>query len=123
MSKSEYLNQTETYSRIALKAQNQCRQTLATLIEMKNPRRTMFVKQQYNAVNQQVNHGQPESQSENSKNSEKPANKLLEVEACERLDIGTQREAVPANPQLETVGAVDRPKKQGRKRQSKPKRS
>jgi len=123
MSKSEYLNQTETYSRIALKAQNQCRQTLATLIEMKNPKRATFIKQQNNNVgNQQVNNGQPVSQSENSKNSEKPANKLLEVETCERLDIGTQRETVPANPQLETVGTVDRPKKQSRKKQGKPER-
>ncbi len=123
MSKSEYLNQTETYSRIALKAQNQCRQTLGTLIELKNPKRATFIKQQNNAMNQQVNNGQPVSQSENSKNSEKPANKLLEVEPSERLDIGTQRETVPANPQLETVGTVDRPKKQSRKKQGKPERS
>lgn len=39
----------------ALKAQNQCRQTLAALAEIKNPRRTTLIGQQNNATNQQVN--------------------------------------------------------------------
>ncbi|MGH8608246.1 MAG: hypothetical protein ACREX9_12750 [Gammaproteobacteria bacterium] len=43
---AQYLNQHQTYMLLALKAQNQCRQTLAALAEIKNPRRTTFVGQQ-----------------------------------------------------------------------------
>ena len=35
---------------VAMKAMNQCRQTLHTLGELKNPRRSTFVKQQNNAL-------------------------------------------------------------------------
>ena len=35
-------------SKIGLKAQNQCRATIATLSEMKNPKRSTFIKQQNN---------------------------------------------------------------------------
>jgi hypothetical protein len=40
---------------IALKAQNKSRQTLVTLIEFKNPTKTTFIRQQNNAISQQVN--------------------------------------------------------------------
>ena len=43
--KAEYVNTLETYSKIALKAQDQARKTLATLAEIKNPKRTAFIKQ------------------------------------------------------------------------------
>ncbi|MGH8646968.1 MAG: hypothetical protein ACREX4_21935 [Gammaproteobacteria bacterium] len=62
---------------LALKAQNQCRQTLAALAEIKNPRRTTFIGQQNNATNQQVNNvGGP---SETRKNPETRENELLEA--------------------------------------------
>ena len=41
----EYLPAMETYLRLALKAQAQCRATLQTLAEIKNPRPVAFVKQ------------------------------------------------------------------------------
>jgi hypothetical protein len=41
----EYLQATETYLRLALKAQAQCRATLQTLAEIKNPHPVAFVKQ------------------------------------------------------------------------------
>jgi len=114
------LHQLEVYSRIALKAQNQSRQTLATLIELKNPRRTQFIKQQNNAQNQQINNGEPVNiaDQENSKDSENPANKLLEEESHERLDTGTQAETVTVNSELETMGEIDRSKKRRRKAKS-----
>jgi len=55
--KSDYLDQMEVSGRLALKAQNQCRATLATLAEIKNPKRATFIKQQNHAVNQQINNG------------------------------------------------------------------
>jgi len=57
---SEYINAAEIYLRLALKAQAQCRTTVETLVEMKNPRPVAFVSQA-NISNgpQQVNNGTP----------------------------------------------------------------
>jgi hypothetical protein len=41
---AEYFNQLQIYSKLALKAQNQCRQTVATLANMKAPKNTTFIK-------------------------------------------------------------------------------
>ena len=41
----EYLPAAETYLRLALKAQAQCRATVEALAEIKNPRPVAFVKQ------------------------------------------------------------------------------
>ena len=52
----EHLQATDTYMRLAMRAQSQCRATLQTLGELKNPRQVAFVKQA-NIANghQQVN--------------------------------------------------------------------
>ena len=92
----------ELLSKIALKAQNQCRTTVATLSEMKSPKRATFIKQQNNAVNQQINQGK------NSKKSDKPANELLEKTDGKRLDTRTTGETIGTNQDLETVGEVNR---------------
>lgn len=52
MAHSKYLDEIEAYAKIALRAQNQCNRTLKTLLEFKHPKRTTFIKQQNNAVNQ-----------------------------------------------------------------------
>ena len=46
---------TDTYLRLALRAQGQCRATLETVANIKNPRPVAFVKQANIAHNQQVN--------------------------------------------------------------------
>jgi HD superfamily phosphohydrolase len=92
----------ELFARFALKAQNQCRSTVATLSEMRNPKRATFVKQQNNAVNQQINQG------ENSKNLSNPANELLEKTHGERLDTRETKAPIGTNQDLETVGEVMR---------------
>src|SRR5512135_1761772 len=57
---SEYLSATETYLRLALKAQSQCRATLETLAAIKNPQPVAFVRQANIAAGpQQVNNGVP----------------------------------------------------------------
>ena len=63
------LGATETYMRLAMKAQSQCRTTLETLIEAKQPRSVAFVKQA-NIANghQQVNNGDARGQSVNQPN-------------------------------------------------------
>lgn len=57
-SQAEYMPQLETYLRLALKAQGQCRATLETLATIKNPAPVAFVRQA-NIANgpQQVNNG------------------------------------------------------------------
>ena len=104
MAQAEYMTNLETYSRIALKAQNQCRQTLATLVELKNPKKATFIKQQNTAVNQQINQG------ENLKNSEYPANKILEEIPSERLDTRTPQAAIGVNQEVEAMGENHRTK-------------
>ena len=58
----EHMGATDTYLRLALKAQGQCRATLETLANIKNPRPVAFVKQA-NITNgpQQINNGSSEA--------------------------------------------------------------
>ena len=95
---SEYLNHLQIYSKIALKAQSQCRQTLAALAEIKNPKRTTFIKNQ--ATNQQVNFN------ENSeKNNQNQSNELLTGNNYETLDARGTTTPIPDNKEMATVGA------------------
>jgi hypothetical protein len=106
----EHINAAEIYLRIGLKAQAQCRATLETLFEMKNPRPVAFVKQA-NIANgpQQVNNGVPPVGSPS--HTETPAhqsNELLELNHEQRLDTRTKDAAGGAHSQLETVDAIQR---------------
>jgi hypothetical protein len=89
----EFLNGTEIYSNMAFKAQKQCRQTLRALHEVQHPRRTTFVNQQNNALNQQVNNNS--TKEDFQKNS---ANELLTEVQYEKMDTGRTVEAVAAHP-------------------------
>ena len=96
----------EAYMRMALRAQSQCRTTLETLANIKNPP-TVFARQANIAHGpQQVNNGTPEPGSRAGK-SENPQNQLLEADYGERLDTGTAGAAIGADPQLATVDAIN----------------
>ncbi|GEM_PF-987141 len=99
----------EAYARIALKAQNQSRQTLAVLVELKNPKRTTFIKQQNNANNQQVNNAEEKiKKGKNSKKTNKLANELLlEESKDEAVDFKSQKKTSKANQPMEAVGKVN----------------
>jgi hypothetical protein len=84
-----YPDAAETYMRLAFKAQSQCRSTVETLAEMKNPAPVAFVRQANiaNGPQQVVNNGvaipnQPTRAGEN----EISPNKLLEDQHGEQLD-------------------------------------
>ncbi len=63
----EYINAAETYMRLALKAQSQCRATIETLAALKNPAPVAFVRQANIAHGpQQVNNAPPPAPSESS---------------------------------------------------------
>jgi hypothetical protein len=83
----EHLHASETYMRLALKSQAQCRATVETLADIKAPRAVAFV-QQANIANgpQQVNNGTQGLASElRAGESEKSTNELLEESRGERL--------------------------------------
>lgn len=70
------MNIAETYMRLALKAQSQCRTTLEALSEIKNP--PIFAKQANIAHNQQVNNGVSVADSSRARENKNPQNKLLD---------------------------------------------
>lgn len=101
----EYLSAAETYMRLGLKAQSQCRATLETLAAIKNPSPVTFVKQANVAHTQQVNNGAvPEAS--RARESENQPNKLLEQQPNEWMDSGTAQAPVGADSALATVGTV-----------------
>lgn len=99
----DYLKQFEANLKLALKAQNQCRMTLETLSNIKNP--PVVYAKQANISNgpQQINNGTlpPASHAEKTQNQQ---NELLEVQHGERLDTGTAGQTIGSHPAMETVG-------------------
>ena len=109
----EYLDATDTYLRLALKAQSQCRATLETLAAIKNPP-VVFAKQANIAHGpQQVNYERgsiPRVEQIKSQPIE-----LLEHEHAERLESSTTRAASGRDRALETMVSIYRPAIEQRK--------
>ncbi|MEP7244770.1 MAG: hypothetical protein ABI885_13975 [Gammaproteobacteria bacterium] len=81
----EYIGAAETYLRLGLKAQSQCRATLETLAAIKNPAPVTFVKQANVAHGpQQVNN--PPTEVSRARESENQPGKLLEQQRNEWMD-------------------------------------
>lgn len=102
---------------LGLKAQAQCRATLQTLAEIKNPRTAVaFVKQQNIASgHQQVNNGVAQTDANaispatgshaHTENPQVLRNELLEDNNGNRLDTGAQSAAIRPDTDMATVGA------------------
>lgn len=92
----EYIDAADRYLRLALKAQAQCRATIETLAEMKNPR--LVIARQANIANgpQQVNNGQTPRAEE----KQNLPNELLEECDGARLDHGAAFATSGGNPNL-----------------------
>jgi hypothetical protein len=118
----EYLDAAETYFRLGLRMQSQCRATLETLGQLKNPSQVAFVKQA-NIANgpQQVNNGTPSDPARVVEN-EIPPTKLLEDQHDKWMDPGAQEAASRLNQALEALGALDRPEDARGKGEGEPKR-
>jgi hypothetical protein len=103
MNMGEYLDASERYLRLALKAQNQCRMTLETLSNIKNP--PVIYAKQANIANgpQQVNNGAVKAVE-----TQNPPNKLLEQGHDQRVDIPTQGGTGTSNSAVKTVEARNR---------------
>lgn len=102
MASAEYLSSYQAYSAVAMKAQNLCRMTAATLADMKNPVRATFIKN--TAYNQQINVGEKTSMNSSEKNKAESTNELL----CEGTDAPMDTEGTSTtsgiNSEMEAVG-------------------
>ena len=104
----EYMGACDTYLRLALKAQSQCRATLETIAEIKNP--PIVIARQANVTTgpQQVNNGIPADVASRARQLESAPNQLLEESHGEQLDCGTKGAATGIDSQLAAVGEFDR---------------
>ncbi|MBL8226389.1 MAG: hypothetical protein JNM50_13780 [Chromatiales bacterium] len=100
----EYIDAADTYLRLALKAQSQCRTTLEALVALKRP--PVVIAQQTNVTTgpQQVNNGVVGQPGENKKQP----NELLEVNHGERLDTRAAGTAGGSDTGLAAVGGLHR---------------
>jgi len=103
----DMINQIQVFTDIAFRSQTQCRKTLAVLAELKHPRRATFIKQQNNAITQQVNNA-VKSKPEHFENSKKVANELLSEVNHATLDIRGTSEAIGINQKVGAMEAVNR---------------
>lgn len=110
---AEYVKNCETYLRMALKAQNQCRMTLETLATIKNP--PVVIARQANINHggqQQVNNGvaAPAGCCPPARAANSPAapTELLEQQHGQRMDPGATGTASGIDSSVEAVGAVHR---------------
>jgi hypothetical protein len=111
---SEHLSKFETYLKLSLRAQSQCRSTWEALSAIKNPPIMGYVRQA-NIANgpQQVNNGVPDDEPRTRENQNQQ-NELLEQKNGERLDTRTKGATDKADPAMAPLGEVDGSEDAGR---------
>ncbi len=99
-----HIDASETFFKLAMRAQSQCRSTWEAVSDIQNPP-VQYVKQLNMANNQQVNNGHP-----HTRENENQQTKLSEVEneLCE--NAGTPGIEKKDDSPLEAVGEVHRAK-------------
>ena len=104
----QHLDAADKFMRLALKAQSQCRTTLETLANIKNPQPYI---QHNRAQYQQVNNGGPlPPEVCPARENQKQTNELLDApNAPERLDFSATQTTIQSHQDMETVGAQHRP--------------
>ena len=91
----------ESFLRLAYKAQSQCRSTLQSLSDIKNPSVVYAKQANITNGNQQINNGVTAPRTQENKNY---SNELLEHTHGKRLDTRAKIETVGAYSELEAVG-------------------
>lgn len=86
----------KTMLNVALKAQTQCRATVQTINNLKNPKKTTFIKNQLNNVKMELE--ERIEQLEDTENGSK------------KLDRGAEATAISIDPEVEAVEVIDRSK-------------
>jgi hypothetical protein len=108
----DYMDHLDTYLKMALRAQSQCRATWETLSVIKNPPMVGYIRQANIAGgHQQVNNGP--GKSSRALENRNPDNKLLEKKDGKRLDFGAKGACGRDDSQLATVGEINRAKDTG----------
>lgn len=108
-SKMTIVDQIDRFTRLAMKAQGQCRATVETLALIKGGPRAVFARQaNFAAGPQQVNNNPPPEGVARASNLEPGPIELLEAHDA-RMDLGTPGEAVGRHSALAALAAVDRP--------------
>ena len=106
--KQSHMGNYESFMRMALKAQNQCRMTLETLATIKN-QPAVFARQANIAHGlQQVNNAMMPAGEPRAGKSEKPQNKLSGGSNELLPDTGAPGAAVGSDPAMATLGTFDR---------------
>jgi hypothetical protein len=110
-SMDQHLNVSERLLRLAFKAQAQCRATLQTLADIKNPQSVSFVRQANIAHGpQQINNGQHADTAHHAREKNPIQSNELSGERNELLpDTRASQAQIRINPKLETMGAIHRP--------------
>jgi hypothetical protein len=107
-----YLPASETYMKLGLRAQSQCRATAESIAAIKTPASVAFVRQANIAHGpQQVNNGVPAPS--RARENEIEQSKLLEASDGERLDSGAAGAAIRSDQALAPMGAIDRAEDDG----------
>ncbi len=107
---AEYLSAFDTYLKLGLRAQSQCRATWESLAAIKNPMGRAYVGQANFAQNQQVNNGEGPSRTRENQNRPNELLESKEHEPDKWLDRATPKETVGTDRELEPVGEVHRAK-------------
>lgn len=102
---AEYMPSLETFLKLALRAQSQCRATLETLAAIKSP--PMLIAKQANLTTgpQQINNHGTMLGARATKKSGKQRNELLEKGDGKRLDAGAARTTSGVDSHMATLGA------------------
>lgn len=96
-----HMPQLDTYTRLAMKAQAQCRSTVEAIAEIKYPKSATFIKQA-NIAQQQVITGKAPAHAREKDIT--PTNELLAEPAHAALDTRAAGPAIGIDSQLEAVG-------------------
>ena len=105
----EYLGAADTYMKLALRAQSQCRATWEAVSAIQNPPLANYVGQANIAHgHQQVNNAVADSEPSHTREKQKLENELLEEKhGSEWLDKGAATTTSGNDPEMETVGAIN----------------
>jgi hypothetical protein len=108
----KHMSNLDSYLKLALRAQSQCRATWEAVATIKNPPVVGYVRQANIAHGpQQVNNASPGAiTAPHAGENPNSQSKLLETKDGERLDPGTACTPGRADPAMATVGEVDRAK-------------
>lgn len=106
----EHMQVCDTYLKLALRAQSQCRATWETLSTIKNPPMAGYVGQANIAHGPQQVNNAPSSanQAPRARENENLQNELLEAKHGERLDARASGATSGNDPELATVGEIER---------------